>query len=154
MLDSQLIKSFKKILQKKSNTWRYIHALFSSCSATVKLLLSSLTRIKKIQFLPRETPSEGPINPKKTLTPKATTCHLVPWNVFLQPNAKLGGKIRFSLNWTGFAHPVPCCCNSLYYKISEDRLGWFLYSLSKELIHYALTYLLAILYQYIQFNLN
>jgi len=29
-----------------------------------------------------------------------------------------------------------------------------MYSLNKELIHRALTYLLAILYQYIQFTLN
>lgn len=43
-------------------------------------------------FLPRQTPTQGLNNPKETLIPKANTCHLVPWNFLLQPNAKLRGK--------------------------------------------------------------
>lgn len=43
MLVSHLIKSFKKNLGKKSKPGRYTHALFSSCSVTLELPLSSLT---------------------------------------------------------------------------------------------------------------
>lgn len=91
MLVSHLIKSFKKNLGKKSKSGRYTHALFSSCSVTLELHLSSLTT-KYFSFFPQATPTQGLNNPKKIPIPKATTCHLVPWNLLLQPNAKLRGK--------------------------------------------------------------
>lgn len=91
MLVSHLIKSFKKNLGKKSKPWRYIHELFSSYSVTLELPLSSLTT-KYFPFFLQETPTQGLNNPKKIPIPKATTCHLVPWNLLLQPNAKLRGE--------------------------------------------------------------